>query len=460
MSEGWNAVVTAHGTGLVERARDVLAELGLAARIVDELTASARRQVSSTSCTGIAWQGFENEEAKLLLETETEFFGRTVPRGGATGQKLARRRGKNVVDPLKLVAGDHVVHETHGIGQFVEMHAARWCPTGVGRNATKALARLPRYRVRAVEARYTRATSCYVPTDQLDQLSRYVGGEAPPLSKMGGSDWSHAKKKARQAVRDIAVELVKLYSARMASPRATHSRPDTPWQRELEEAFPFAETLDQLTTIDEIKRDMERADADGSPAVGRRRLRQDRGRRPRGVQGDPGRQAGRDARADDAAGETALRDVPGPLRGVPRAAVRALSRFQTDKEAKETLDGSRRRNCRHGDRHPPDPHRHRDLQGSRPPHHRRGAALRRRAQGQAQEAEDERRHPRDERDADPAHARDGGHRHPRDVDARDAARGSAPDPVLRRRRAATSRSPRRSGARCCARGRCSSCTTA
>ena len=81
----------------------------------------------------------------------------------------------------------------------------------------------------------------FVPTDQLDQLSRYVGGENPTLSKMGGSDWSAAKSKARKAVRDIAVDLVKLYSARMAS-KGHAFGPDTPWQRELEEAFPFAET--------------------------------------------------------------------------------------------------------------------------------------------------------------------------------------------------------------------------
>src|SRR5699024_7292298 len=111
---------TAQGAGLVERARDLLAEVGAAARIVDELPAELEAGVIYL-VTGIAWQGFESEEAKLLLETETEFFGRTVTAQGQTGQKLARRRGKNVVDPLKLVAGDHVVHETHGIGQFVEL---------------------------------------------------------------------------------------------------------------------------------------------------------------------------------------------------------------------------------------------------------------------------------------------------------------------------------------------------
>jgi transcription-repair coupling factor (superfamily II helicase) len=96
----------------------------------------------------------------------------------------------------------------------------------------------------------------YVPTDQLALVSRYVGGEDPTLSKMGGSDWSSTKGRARKAVRDLAVGLVKLYAARAAS-RGFAFPPDTPWQRELEDAFPYHETPDQLTTIDEVKADME-----------------------------------------------------------------------------------------------------------------------------------------------------------------------------------------------------------
>ncbi len=84
-----------------------------------------------------------------------------------------------------------------------------------------------------------------------------MGSDSPALSKMGGSDWAATKGKARKAVRELAVDLVKLYSARMAAPGFAFS-PDTPWQRELEEAFPFVETPDQLTTIDEVKADMER----------------------------------------------------------------------------------------------------------------------------------------------------------------------------------------------------------
>jgi transcription-repair coupling factor (superfamily II helicase) len=96
-----------------------------------------------------------------------------------------------------------------------------------------------------------------VPTDQLDFLTRYVGGEAPVLSKMGGSDWSKVKGNARKAVRKIAIDLVKLYSARMNA-KGHAFLPDTPWQREMEDSFPFVETPDQLNTVEEIKRDMER----------------------------------------------------------------------------------------------------------------------------------------------------------------------------------------------------------
>ena len=97
----------------------------------------------------------------------------------------------------------------------------------------------------------------YVPTDQLDEVTRYVGGEAPALHRLGGADWAKTKGRARKAVREIAAELIRLYSARMASPGHAFG-PDTPWQRELEDAFPYVETPDQLSAIDDVKRDMEK----------------------------------------------------------------------------------------------------------------------------------------------------------------------------------------------------------
>ncbi|WP_030148400.1 transcription-repair coupling factor [Mycetocola saprophilus] len=249
---GWSVVVTAGGQGLLERARDVLSEAGLAARIVTELPAELETGVAFLVQASLD-HGFEMTEINLGLISEAEFYGRAVGYDSRAVKKLASRR-RNVVDPLQLNPGDHVVHQTHGIGRFVEM-TQRTVSTG-GRNPIKSLRE---YLVLeyAPNKRGYPGDKLLVPTDQLDLLSRYVGGEAPQLSKMGGSDWSQAKSKARKAVRDIAVELVKLYSARMNSVGHAFG-PDTPWQRELEEAFPYPETPDQLTTISEVKSDMEK----------------------------------------------------------------------------------------------------------------------------------------------------------------------------------------------------------
>ena len=88
-------------------------------------------------------------------------------------------------------------------------------------------------------------------------MTRYVGRWAPTLNRRGGSDWQQTKARARKHGRQIAADLIKLYSARMAT-RGHAFAPDTPWQRELEDAFAYIETPDQLTTIDEVKADMER----------------------------------------------------------------------------------------------------------------------------------------------------------------------------------------------------------
>jgi transcription-repair coupling factor (superfamily II helicase) len=91
----------------------------------------------------------------------------------------------------------------------------------------------------------------------LEQVTKYVGGEAPALHRIGGADWQNSKRKARKAVKQIAAELIRLYAARMSSPGFAFS-PDTPWQKELEDSFSFVETIDQQATIDEVKRDMEK----------------------------------------------------------------------------------------------------------------------------------------------------------------------------------------------------------
>lgn len=332
LSHQYAVVIAAEGHGLVERAAQVLAEHNHAARIVEQLPDVLEPGVAFV-VQGALEAGFEIPDARLAVICEAEFYGRAAGYDARAPRKLASRR-KNVVDPLALVAGDIVVHETHGIGKFLEL-AQREVFSG-GRNPMKTVREYLVIEYAPSKRGYP-GDKLYVPTDQLDQLTRYVGGEEPALSKMGGSDWSQAKNKARKAVRDIAVELVKLYSARMASKGFAFS-PDTPWQRELEEAFPYVETIDQLTTIDEVKADMERA-------IPMDRL----------ISGDVG--FGKTEIAVRAAfkavqdGKQVAILVPTTLlvkqhvetfaerfAGFP-VHLRALSRFQTDKEAKETLAG-------------------------------------------------------------------------------------------------------------------------
>jgi transcription-repair coupling factor (superfamily II helicase) len=97
----------------------------------------------------------------------------------------------------------------------------------------------------------------FVPTDALEQVSKYVGGEAPTVHRIGSGEWQKAKGRARKAVRQIAGELIRLYAARTSSPGFAFSA-DTPWQRELEDSFSYIETPDQLSTINDVKEDMER----------------------------------------------------------------------------------------------------------------------------------------------------------------------------------------------------------
>ncbi|MEX0913843.1 MAG: transcription-repair coupling factor, partial [Demequina sp.] len=185
-------------------------------------------------------------DARLMILTESDLTGRRATQAGPKVKIASRRR--NAVDPLQLRPGDFVVHEAHGVGKFVELT----------QRTVRGIEREYLVIEYAASRRGAPADRLSVPTDQLDQITKYVGGETPAVNKMGGSDWAKTKGRARKAVKEIAAELIRLYSARMAT-RGREFGPDTPWQRELEEAFEYVETPDQLSTIDEVKADMEKA---------------------------------------------------------------------------------------------------------------------------------------------------------------------------------------------------------
>jgi len=251
VQEGEQVVCVAGGHGLVERTAHLLAERGIAHRIEEDAINPANGVVSVVQ--GVLLEGFQLPGSTRSVVSEKELFGKAVTASPRSGRTLAAKRTK-VVDPLQLTSGDYVVHDTHGVGRFIEV-ATREISTG-GRNAMKSEREFVVIEY-APSKRGSPPDRLFVPTDQLSQLSHYAGSDSPALSKMGGSDWSATKGKARKAVRELALDLVKLYSARMSAPGYAFG-PDTPWQRELEEAFPFVETPDQLTTIDEVKADMER----------------------------------------------------------------------------------------------------------------------------------------------------------------------------------------------------------
>lgn len=182
-------------------------------------------------------EGFVAPDLGLALFTDAEIFGFRKPRH----PERRRRRVTMAQALLDLKPGDHVVHEDHGIARFE-------------RFATKEVAGAER---EYLELQFAGTDRVSLPTERIDRITRYVGGAAPQLSKLGGAEWQRAKRKARKAVLDIARELLKIYAAREVVPGYAFAA-DSPWQVELENAFPYVETPDQLAAVEDVKRDMER----------------------------------------------------------------------------------------------------------------------------------------------------------------------------------------------------------
>ncbi|GAA3007583.1 transcription-repair coupling factor [Kitasatospora albolonga] len=244
LNADWRVVMVTEGHGPASRLAEVLSGEGIPARLVADLDGAPTRDVVYVSCGSIE-HGFVDEALKLTVVTETDLSGQ---KSSTKDMRRMPSRRRNAIDPLALAAGDYVVHEAHGVGRYVEMVQR------TVQGATREYLVLEY----APAKRGHPGDRLFVPTDQLDQVTKYVGGEAPTLHRLGGADWAKTKQRAKKAVKEIAADLIKLYSARMAAPGHTFG-PDTPWQRELEDAFPYAETPDQLTTIAEVKSDMEKS---------------------------------------------------------------------------------------------------------------------------------------------------------------------------------------------------------
>ncbi|TMG47461.1 MAG: transcription-repair coupling factor [Chloroflexi bacterium] len=182
-------------------------------------------------------EGFAVPELDLRVFTDAEVFGFRKPRH----PERRRRRVQMGSFLADLKPGDHVVHEDHGIARFE-------------RFVTREVAGVVR---EYLELRFAGTDVVALPTERVDKVTRYVGGTPPGLSTLGGREWLATKRKAKKAAEEIARELLRLYAAREATQGFAFGR-DTPWQIEMENAFPYTETPDQLQAIEDTKRDMER----------------------------------------------------------------------------------------------------------------------------------------------------------------------------------------------------------
>ena len=218
-TRGYQVVLTARGHGSLERVREVVA-LPNADGIEVPLT-----------------RGFVFPAGKLAVATEEDLFGSR--RHTRSAPRFTSRRTDRVAEEIE--PGDYAVHRVHGVGRYV----------GIQRRSVGGSER--DYMV----LEYAAGDRLSVPTDQVGMVARYVGGETPRLSRLGSSDWARTTSRVKRAVRDMAGELVRLYSVRMSVRRPQYG-PDTPWQLELEDAFPHEETGDQLTAIEEVKADLRR----------------------------------------------------------------------------------------------------------------------------------------------------------------------------------------------------------
>ena len=243
LRENKAVIFAASGHGMVERYAGILRESDIPVRIIENLNAAPTKESVHITTSKIA-QGFDYPDGELLFITERDLSG-SKSSGRESGRMPTRR--KNNIDPLELKSGDYVVHEHHGVGRYVEL-----VQRTVGGVVREYL--VIEY---APAKRGQPSDRIFVPTDSLELVSKYIGGETPSIHRIGSGEWQKAKGRARKAVRQIAGELIRLYAARTSSPGFAFS-PDTPWQRELEDAFSYIETPDQLSTIDDVKADMEK----------------------------------------------------------------------------------------------------------------------------------------------------------------------------------------------------------
>ncbi len=408
-ADGYRVVICADGRGTAARLSTSLNDAGLVAPF-DEDGSSDLTKPGVHVVVEPLERGFVLASIKLAVLAESDVTGRR--RAHRRARPRNRRGSEGFFDDLK--PGNYVVHHQHGVGKYGGM--VKRAIGGVERDY--------------LLLEYRGGDKLYVPSDQIDTVRHYTGGETPTLSKLGGSDWQKTKARVRSEVRRIAQELVVLYRRRVTAVGHAFA-PDTPWQRELEESFPYQETPDQVKAIAEVKEDMEAE----SPM-------------DRLVCGDVG--FGKTEVAIRAIfkavqdGKQAAILVPTTLlasqhystfserfAGYP-IRVEVLSRFLTNAQAKKVVQGIGDGSVDVVVGHPPPAGQGLEVQGPRAPRRRRRAAVRRHPQRGDQATQDQRRRTHAQRHAHPENPRDEPHGHPRPHTAQHPAGRATTDPHVRR----------------------------
>src|SRR5215217_5115343 len=224
--------------GRAERMLEVAREYGVIAAPLDR----AEDAHAATLLVGLGRlsRGFRLPAGRLVLYAETDIF--EEERHAPERRRAATRAFLSDLRDLKI--GDLVVHVDHGIGVFVGL---KQIGIGAGEAAQEFM-----------ELRYAGEDKLFVPVERLDLVQKYTGASRPPVDRLGGTTWERAKTRVKKAMRDMAEELLKLYAARKTVVGHAFS-PDTHWQQEFEDAFPYDLTPDQFTAISDIKADMESA---------------------------------------------------------------------------------------------------------------------------------------------------------------------------------------------------------
>ena len=235
--DGWRILVLSGGTARGERMRQSFEDEGVKAAF-DELGSAAPQNGECRIYPLTLSGGFQYPEIKVAVIASGDVYGTKSAKG-----RPKKQQGSKIASFTDLNVGDYVVHETHGIGIY--QGTKRLTSEGASRDY--------------LLVQYLGSDKLYIPVDHLDRIQKYIGGgesAAPKLSRLGGKDWDKQKAKVRESLKELAFDLVKLYAERQKN-KGYAFGPDTPWQQEFEENFPYDETPDQLQATEEIKRDME-----------------------------------------------------------------------------------------------------------------------------------------------------------------------------------------------------------